>query len=79
MITIIKLKLQDFIPHTQSRKTSVKMTTSTRELSFNSDIDYTNIDDITASINACAFDIESLHETTSESISLQSKSTSSSL
>ena len=47
------------------------MSTSTRELSFNSDIDYTNIDEITASINACAFDIENLHETTSESISLQ--------
>ena len=47
------------------------MTTSTRVLSFNSDIDYTNIDDITASINACALDIESLNETASESISLQ--------
>ena len=55
------------------------MTSRTRELSFNSDIDYTNIDDITASIKACAFDIESLHETTPESISLQSKSTNSSL
>ena len=48
------------------------MTTSTRVLSFNSDIDYSNIDDITASINACAVDIESKPE----SISLHSKSTS---
>ena len=51
------------------------MTTSTKVLSFNSDIDYTNIDDITASINACALEIESLPE----SISQQSKNTKSPL